>query len=131
MFLAGGGQRGRRFQILTDGTYFINRGCATVQLLKKTVVPIGYVGVVISYYGKKGTDLSGTAFRHGERVANGEYKIMRSNVLGDLVSLLLAQNTACAGTKPEENTARKQLADRMVGDAISILGQSAPSPPPH
>src|SRR5260370_28995570 len=38
----------------------------------KTVVPIGYVGVVVSYYGKAGRDLSGAAFRHGERVAEGE-----------------------------------------------------------
>jgi regulator of protease activity HflC (stomatin/prohibitin superfamily) len=36
------------------------------------VVPIGYVGVVVSYYGQVGRDLSGDAFRHGERVAEGE-----------------------------------------------------------
>lgn len=71
-FLAVGGQRGRQFQVITDGTYFINRWFATVEQVKKTVVPIGYVGVVISYYGKKGTDLSGNKFRHGERVAQGE-----------------------------------------------------------
>ena len=34
-------------------------------------MPIGYVGVVVSYYGKEGADLSGEAFRHGERVAEG------------------------------------------------------------
>jgi uncharacterized membrane protein YqiK len=71
-FLRAGGRRGRQYQTLTDGTYFLNRWFVTVQLVPKTVVPIGYVGVVVSYFGKTGRDLSGTAFRHGERVTEGE-----------------------------------------------------------
>jgi uncharacterized membrane protein YqiK len=71
-FLRAGGRRGRQYVPLTDGTYFINRWFASVELLPKTVVPIGYVGVVVSYYGRAGRDLSGDAFRHGERVAEGE-----------------------------------------------------------
>ncbi len=71
-FLAAGGRRGRQYVPLTDGTYFINRWFATVEMQPKTVVPIGYVGVVVSYYGPIGKDLSGDAFRHGERVARGE-----------------------------------------------------------
>jgi uncharacterized membrane protein YqiK len=71
-FLRAGGRRGRQYQPLTDGTYFINRWFATVEQIPKTVVPIGYVGVVVSYYGRFGRDLSGEAFRHGERVAEGE-----------------------------------------------------------
>ncbi len=71
-FLAAGGRRGRQYQALTDGTYFINRWFATVETIPKTVVPIGHVGVVVSYYGSTGRDLSGDAFRHGERVAEGE-----------------------------------------------------------
>ena len=71
-FLDGGGRRGRQYLALTDGTYFINRWFATVELIPKTVVPIGYVGVVVSYYGKTGCDLSGESFRHGERVTEGE-----------------------------------------------------------
>jgi uncharacterized membrane protein YqiK len=71
-FLAAGGRRGRQYVPLTDGTYFINRWFATVELLPKTVIPIGYVGVVVSYYGKVGRDTSGESFRHGERVAWGE-----------------------------------------------------------
>lgn len=70
-FLEAGGRRGRQLVTLTDGTYFINRWFASVELVPKTVVPIGYVGVVVSYYGKEGRDLSGEAFRHGERVAEG------------------------------------------------------------
>jgi uncharacterized membrane protein YqiK len=71
-FLQAGGRRGRQYLPLTDGTYFINRWFAMVEMIPKTVVPIGYVGVVVSYYGRIGQDLSGTAFRHGERVAEGE-----------------------------------------------------------
>ncbi|HWG44856.1 MAG TPA: SPFH domain-containing protein [Gemmataceae bacterium] len=71
-FLRAGGRRGRQYVPLTDGTYFLNRWFATVEMAPKTVVPIGYVGVVVSYYGRLGRDLSGEAFRHGERVSEGE-----------------------------------------------------------
>ena len=71
-FLRAGGRRGRQYVPLTDGTYFLNRWFATVEMTPKTVVPIGYVGVVVSYHGHVGRDLSGDAFRHGERVAEGE-----------------------------------------------------------
>jgi len=71
-FLAGGGRRGRQYAPLTDGTYFINRWFASVEKVVKTVVPIGHVGVVVSYVGRAGRDVSGTSFRHGERVQEGE-----------------------------------------------------------
>ncbi len=71
-FLRAGGRRGRQYVPLTDGTYFINRWFATVEMTPKTVVPIGYVGVVVSYYGRVGRDVSGEGFRHGERVSEGE-----------------------------------------------------------
>jgi predicted Zn finger-like uncharacterized protein len=71
-FLRAGGRRGRQYVTLTDGTYFINRWFATVEVIPKTVVPVGYVGVVVSYYGRVGRDTSGDTFRHGERVAEGE-----------------------------------------------------------
>jgi uncharacterized membrane protein YqiK len=71
-FLRAGGRRGRQSAPLTDGTYFINRWFASVELVAKTVVPIGHVGVVVSYVGRAGRDVSGTGFRHGERVEEGE-----------------------------------------------------------
>ncbi len=75
-FLLAGGRRGRQYVPLIDGTYFINRWFATVEVVPKTVVPIGYVGVVVSYYGRVGQDVSGDAFRHGERVAEGERGVL-------------------------------------------------------
>ena len=71
-FLRAGGRRGRQYVPLTDGTYFINRWFATIEEQPKTVVPIGYVGVVVSYFGPLGKDVSGDSFRHGERVTRGE-----------------------------------------------------------
>lgn len=79
-FLRAGGRRGRQYVPLTDGTYFINRWFATVELIPKTVVPIGHVGVVVSYYGKKGTDVSGETFRHGERVAEGTRGVLTTTL---------------------------------------------------
>jgi len=71
-FLAAGGMRGRQLQVLVEGTYYINRLFATVETLPKTVVEVGHVGVVVSYTGATGKDLSGDTYRHGELVRNGE-----------------------------------------------------------
>lgn len=70
-FLKAGGFRGRQYQVLADGTYFINRLFATVEYIKKTVIPVGFVGVVVSYTGLKGEDSSGTDYKHGELVKAG------------------------------------------------------------
>jgi uncharacterized membrane protein YqiK len=71
-FLAAGGRRGRQLQVLVDGTYYINRLFATVEYIPKTVVEVGYVGVVVSYTGEKGADLSGAEYSHGELVKQGQ-----------------------------------------------------------
>ncbi len=71
-FLKAGGMRGRQYQVLVEGTYYINRLFATVELIPKTVVEVGTVGVVVSYTGDKGADISGAEYRHGELVAKGQ-----------------------------------------------------------
>jgi uncharacterized membrane protein YqiK len=71
-FLAAGGRRGRQLQVLVEGTYYINRLFATVEMIPKTVVEVGHVGVVVSYTGAVGKDLSGDGYRHGELVHSGE-----------------------------------------------------------
>lgn len=70
-FLANGGRRGKQLQVLTDGTFFLNRWFATVEVRPKTVIPIGYVGVVVGYYGVTGEDVTGDGFRYGEQVEAG------------------------------------------------------------
>lgn len=70
-FLRAGGRRGRQHQVLVEGTYYLNRLFATVEFIRKTVVPVGSVGVVVSYFGKAGADRSGDGYSHGELVDNG------------------------------------------------------------
>lgn len=70
-FLAGGGRRGKQLQVVTDGTYYLNRWFASVELRPKTIIPIGYVGVVVSYHGGRGQDVTGEDFRYGEQVDAG------------------------------------------------------------
>lgn len=71
-FLKAGGMRGRQLQVLVEGTYYVNRLFATVELIPKTVVDVGWVGVVVSYTGETGIDLSGEDYKHGELVRQGE-----------------------------------------------------------
>ncbi len=70
-FLRANGYRGRQHQVLADGTYFINRLFATVEFIPKIIIPVGFVGVVVSYTGSKGEDFSGTDYKHGELVQKG------------------------------------------------------------
>jgi uncharacterized membrane protein YqiK len=70
-FLRAGGYRGRQYQVLADGTYFINRLFATVEYIPKIIIPVGFVGVVVSYTGSKGEDFSGNDYKHGELVKKG------------------------------------------------------------
>jgi uncharacterized membrane protein YqiK len=71
-FLRLGGRRVKQLQVLTDGTFFINRWFATVEIKPKTMIPIGYVGVVVSYCGAKSEDVTGSGFRYGEQVEHGQ-----------------------------------------------------------
>lgn len=71
-FLAAGGRKGRQLQVLVEGTYYINRLFATVERIDKTVVEVGWVGVVCSYTGEAGVDSSGDSYRHGELVETGQ-----------------------------------------------------------
>lgn len=80
-FLKAGGYRGRQLQVLADGSYFLNRIFATVELVGKTVIDVGTVGVVVSYNGRHGTDLSGQAYRHGELVEVGSRGVWSTPLL--------------------------------------------------
>src|SRR5665811_1997454 len=51
--------------------YYLNRLFATVEKIGKTIIEVGYVGVVVSYTGASGEDLSGSDYRHGELVSQG------------------------------------------------------------
>ncbi len=70
-FLNAGGHRGRQLQVLVEGTYYVNRLFATVEMIQKTIIEVGNVGVVVSYTGEMGADLSGKDYRHGELASRG------------------------------------------------------------
>lgn len=71
-FIDAGGTKGLQEQVILAGRYYINPRFATVSEQKMTTVPIAHVGVVVSYVGKSGTDLSGEAFKQGNLVGPGE-----------------------------------------------------------
>ncbi len=70
-FLQQGGNRGLQPQIILAGSYNINPWAVQIEEILMTDVPIGYVGVVISYIGEDGQDVTGESFKHGNIVAKG------------------------------------------------------------
>ncbi len=70
-FLNAGGNRGLQQQVILSGMYNLNPWFVKIEEIKMTEIPIGNVGVVISYVGDEGKDLSGVEFRHGNIVAKG------------------------------------------------------------
>ena len=71
-FLANGGQRGLQSQVIQAGNYSLNPWAVMVEVVEMTQIPIGHVGVVISYIGDEGKDLTGDTFKHGNIVNKGE-----------------------------------------------------------
>jgi uncharacterized membrane protein YqiK len=71
LFLNNGGYKGLQEQVILAGAYFLNPWFVKVDMVKMTEIPIGHVGVVISYVGNDGVDLSGVEFKHGNIVARG------------------------------------------------------------
>jgi uncharacterized membrane protein YqiK len=71
-FLAAGGNKGLQPEVILAGSYYLNPWFIQVEQIKMTEIPIGYVGVVISYVGIDGKDLSGVEFKHGNIVSKGE-----------------------------------------------------------
>ncbi|MEO7265936.1 MAG: SPFH domain-containing protein [Ferruginibacter sp.] len=70
-FLQQAGNRGLQPDIILAGSYNINPWAIQIEELPMTEVPIGYVGVVISYIGDDGKDLTGESFKHGNIVSKG------------------------------------------------------------
>jgi uncharacterized membrane protein YqiK len=80
-FLKAGGFRGRQLQVLVEGTYYVNRLFATIEMIPKTIIEVGNVGVVVSYTGDTGEDLSGKEYRHGELVLRGKRGVWEEALL--------------------------------------------------
>jgi len=70
-FLDSGGYKGLQEQVILAGSYFLNPWFVKLDLVNMTEIPIGHVGVVISYVGDEGKDVSGVEFKHGNIVSRG------------------------------------------------------------
>lgn len=70
-FLKNNGNRGLQPSIILAGSYNINPWAIQIEEVPMTDVPIGYVGVVISYIGEDGKDITGDTFKHGNIVGKG------------------------------------------------------------
>jgi uncharacterized membrane protein YqiK len=71
-FIKNGGRRGLQEQVILSGSWNLNPWFVQVEQVEMTEVPIGYVGVVISYVGESHKDVSGGAFTHGNLVNKGD-----------------------------------------------------------
>jgi uncharacterized membrane protein YqiK len=71
-FLEAGGNRGLQHQIIQAGSYNLNPWAVQIEEMPMTEVPIGWCGVVMSYYGDEGVDVTGANFKHGNLVAKGQ-----------------------------------------------------------
>jgi len=71
-FLNNGGCRGLQPQVILAGSYYINTWAVQIEEGYMTEVPIGHVGVVISYIGDEGVDVTGVGFKHGNIVSRGQ-----------------------------------------------------------
>jgi uncharacterized membrane protein YqiK len=70
-FLNNHGNRGLQPQVILAGSYNLNPWAVQIEEIPMTEIPIGYVGVVISYIGQEGKDLTGVEFKHGNIVEKG------------------------------------------------------------
>jgi uncharacterized membrane protein YqiK len=70
-FIQQGGRRGLQQQILLSGSWNLNPWFVRVEQVPMTEIPIGYVGVVVSFVGEAPDDVSGAAFTHGNLVRVG------------------------------------------------------------
>ena len=71
-FLELGGNRGLQQQTILAGTYNLNPWAVQVEEVQMTEIPIGHVGVVISFVGEDGVDVTGVNFKHGNLVGKGQ-----------------------------------------------------------
>lgn len=70
-FIKNGGNRGLQPQVILAGSYNLNPWAIQIEETPMTEIAIGYVGVVISYIGQEGSDLTGVEFKHGNIVQKG------------------------------------------------------------
>ena len=71
-FLSSDGNRGLQTQVIQAGSYNLNPWAVQIEEVQMTEIPIGHCGVVISYVGADGVDVTGAGFKHGNLVSKGQ-----------------------------------------------------------
>ncbi len=75
-----GGRRGLQEQVVLSGSYNFNPWFVKYEEIPMTEIPISHVGVVVSYVGPEGEDLSGTDFIHGNIVRKGSKGVWQTTL---------------------------------------------------
>jgi len=70
-FVETDGCRGLQEEVLLAGSWNLNPWFVQVELAPMLQIPIGSVGVVVSFVGKEHVDVSGDSFKHGDLVERG------------------------------------------------------------
>lgn len=79
-FLKNGGRRGLQEQVVLSGSYNFNPWFVKYEEIPMTEIPISHVGVVVSYVGPEGEDLSGSDFIHGNIVKKGSKGVWQTTL---------------------------------------------------
>jgi uncharacterized membrane protein YqiK len=80
-FIDAGGCRGLQEAVLLSGAWNLNPWFVRVEQVQLTEIPIGYVGVVVSYVGAEHLDMSGDEFTHGDLVERGRKGVWHEALL--------------------------------------------------
>jgi uncharacterized membrane protein YqiK len=80
-FIDAGGCRGLQEAVLLSGAWNLNPWFVKIEQVPLTEIPIGYVGVVVSYVGAEHLDMSGDAFTHGDLVERGRKGVWHEALL--------------------------------------------------
>jgi uncharacterized membrane protein YqiK len=80
-FIDGQGCRGLQEEVLLSGSWNLNPWFVKIEPVPLTEIPIGYVGVVVSYVGGEHLDLSGEDFTHGDLVEKGRKGVWNDALL--------------------------------------------------
>ena len=80
LFLSNGGRRGLQEQVVQSGSYNFNPWFVNFEEIPMTEIPISHVGVVVSYVGSEGQDVSGEEFIHGNIVSKGQKGVWKDTL---------------------------------------------------
>lgn len=79
-FLSNSGRIGLQEQVVLSGSYNFNPWFVNFEEIPMTEIPISNAGVVVSYVGPEGQDISGADFIHGNIVEKGNKGVWKSTL---------------------------------------------------